>query len=155
MEAVAAHALRRELPRQREFLRQRRLVSMKSGIEAGHLRNVGRCRGDRTDRADVVRLMQRGEWHERLQRRHNLFVDQNGSRVVQPAVHHAMSDTGESGHAADMRDKPAVNGSHRAVMIVRSNRFVARWPPVRIGDLETGRGSGMRSDAIDLSVRER
>ena len=42
MEAVATHARRRDLARQREGLRQRRLAAVEGGIEAGDLRQVRR-----------------------------------------------------------------------------------------------------------------
>jgi hypothetical protein len=57
MEAIAAHALRCEVPWQRKFLRQRRFASMKGSIEASNLWNSGCNSGDCADRSDVVRLM--------------------------------------------------------------------------------------------------
>jgi hypothetical protein len=85
---------------------------------------------------DVVRLMQRGERDESLQRCDDRVVNQNRGRIVQTAVHHAMPNTGKTGHATDMRGKPAMNGSHRALMIVSRNCFVNQFPALRIGDLD-------------------
>jgi len=121
MEALAAHALCCELPRQGEFLNERRFASMKGGIKTSNLWNSGGNSGDCADRSDVVRLMQRRERHERFKRGHDLVVDQNRGRVVQTTVHHAVADTGKAGLTAGMRRKPAMNGGHRAFMIVSGN----------------------------------
>jgi len=127
---------------------------MKSSVEAGHLRNVGSRRGNRTNCSNVMRLMQRRERNERLQRRYDRIVDQDRRRVVKAAMHHAMSDTGKRRQAADMRDKPALNRGHRAVMIVSGDGFVDRRSARRIGDFEARGGTRVRSDAIDLSMSD-
>ena len=56
-----------DLARQRHQLGDRRLAAMKAGVEAGDLRHVGQPLGDRFDRREVVRLMQRRQRNQRSQ----------------------------------------------------------------------------------------
>jgi hypothetical protein len=77
MEAVAPNALRGELARQCEFLRQRRLAAMECGVEAGDLRHLRSNRADCTDRADVMGLVQWGERYQAFEHGHDLAIDQH------------------------------------------------------------------------------
>ena len=68
VEAVAADALRVQLRGQREHLRDLRVAAVERGVEAGHLRQLRRALQQQADRRQVVRLMQRRERNELLQR---------------------------------------------------------------------------------------
>src|SRR3546814_7918293 len=66
------------------------LRAVKGGVEAGDLGNgCGSCR-ESTDACEVVRLVQRGQRHEALERAEPAGVDQHGGGEVGAAVHHAM-----------------------------------------------------------------
>ncbi len=125
---------------------------MKGGVKTGNLRNIRGNSSNCADRGDVVRLMQRRERHERFKRGEDRVVDQNRGRVMQPAVHHAVADTGKGGLTAGMRRKPAMNGGHRTFMIVSCNWLAGQPPALRIGNLDARRHSGFRSNAVDLPV---
>ena len=58
MKTISLQARFAKLTRQRDQLRDRRVTTMKAGIEAGHLRHVGQSLEDRFDGCQVVRLMQ-------------------------------------------------------------------------------------------------
>ena len=58
MEAVAAHALVVEGPRQREGVVDEGVAVMEAGVEAGDLRDSRECRPRRFDAGEVVRLVQ-------------------------------------------------------------------------------------------------
>src|SRR3546814_7051323 len=68
VEAVAAQSLLGEGQRQAVELVACRDRAVKGGVEAGDLRNgCGSCR-ESTDACEVVRLVQRGQRHEALER---------------------------------------------------------------------------------------
>ena len=69
VEAVAPHAALGDRRGQRERLRDRGLVAMERGVEAGDLRQLRRALEQRPDRRQVVRLVQRRERHVFLERR--------------------------------------------------------------------------------------
>jgi hypothetical protein len=75
VEPVAAHPPFCQRARQSEALGERRLRLMKRRIETSNLPHLGCGQGDRADRGNVVRLMQRSERRKRLQCRDNPRVD--------------------------------------------------------------------------------
>ena len=91
VETIALDALGRVLARQREGLRHGGLGAMEGGVEAADLRHVRHQHGDRTHRAQVVRLVQRRERHEGVERAQHGFVQARGRAVVLAAVHDAVA----------------------------------------------------------------
>ena len=148
MEAVAPNALRGELARQCEFLRQGRLAAMKCGVEAGDLRCLGDNRADCTDDGDVMRLMQRGERYQAFEHGHDLAVDQHRLRISRPAMDNPVAHAIKAGLAADMRREPIMDGGYGAGMAVARNRPIGQLFPLRVGDFQMGRGS----NALDLAM---
>src|SRR5690606_12463400 len=68
VEAIAAQAALPELERQGEACRLARLRGVKRRVEAGDLRQIGEAAFQRADGRDVVRLLQRGQRNQLLQR---------------------------------------------------------------------------------------
>ena len=68
MKAVAPHAALGDRGRQREGLRHLGLRAMERGVEAGHLRQLRAQLRDDLDRLEVVRLMQRRQRAQLLER---------------------------------------------------------------------------------------
>ena len=62
----APHALRGDLPRQGKLRGEMGQGGVEAGVEAGYLWQFRANGRDRTDRGEVVRLMQWGQWNERL-----------------------------------------------------------------------------------------
>ena len=155
MEAVAAHPLGGERPRQGELLCERRRAAMKGGVEAGDLRHFGCDGADRADRGDVVRLVQRRQRHQFLDRGEHFVVDQHRLRISEAAMDHAMADPRKGRLAADMGGEPVMNSRHRAVMIVAGDRLLDQPTALRIGDLDSCWRSGCRSKPLDLAMRAR
>ena len=105
VEAVALHAGAADLAGQRHHFGDRRLTAMKARVEAGDLRHTGEPLGDRFDRREIVRLVERSERHQLAQFFQNLRRDDRGTGEVRPAVDDAMADT-EHARAAVGRAKP-------------------------------------------------
>ena len=95
MEAVAPHAARGDLGGQRESLRHLGLRTMEGGVEAGHLRQVRTQLRNDVDGLEVVRLVQRRERVQLLERRDHLRGDQHGLRELHAAVHDPVADRHE------------------------------------------------------------
>ncbi len=91
VEAVAAHALVVERPGQSDPLRDRRLPPMEGRVETGDLRQVRPRGGQGPDRGETLRLVQRRQRNERLQRRHDLRRQPHGRMEVGAAVHDAVA----------------------------------------------------------------
>src|SRR5690242_17900179 len=92
VEAVAPHAFVAQAPWQCEGLRQMALATMKGGIEAGNLRHA-RCGGeDRANGGEVVRLMQRRQWAQRLQCAQHVAIQLYRRIEAHATMHHAVSD---------------------------------------------------------------
>ena len=93
MEAVASHTLVIVPPRQPERLHHVRLRPMECGIETRHLRQMRRVRGDGADRRQVVRLVQRGQRHQRVEFRQHRIIHPHGGSEVHAAMHDAVTDS--------------------------------------------------------------
>ena len=65
---------------------------MKAGVEAGDLRHAGQPLGDRLDRREVVRLMQRRQRHRARAARRGPPASRRRARVTRAAVDDAMAD---------------------------------------------------------------
>ncbi len=92
VEAVAAHAFRMQAFGNRVVVRECAVAAMECGVEAGDLRQVGKARPDRSDRCEIVGLVQRRQGNVALQPGEHRVIDHHGPVVVRAAVHHAMSD---------------------------------------------------------------
>ena len=147
MEPITPHAFVGPPPGQREQLRQRRLVAMERGIEAGVLRQSGRCRRHRTDRRQRVRLMQRRQRHELFQLLEHRGVDAHRGCEIHAAMHHAMADRGDVVFAGVVRRQPVVDQADRAGVVGRRRWFV------RDLRLAADHQSWLATDALHLAVR--
>ena len=116
VEAIAPYALRREFTRQRVLLSDRRLGSVEGGIKAGDLRHFGRDGGDRTDRGDIVRLVQRRKRNKRRKVGHDMVIDQHRLGIAEPAMDDAVADAREARLTAEVSGKPLVDCRDGAVM---------------------------------------
>ena len=92
MKAVAAHAFRVEVLRDRVVIRQRMMRAVEGGVEAGDLRKVGRACAERMDRREVVGLMQRRQRRVALEVREHLVVDHDRLVVSRSAMNDPMAD---------------------------------------------------------------
>src|SRR5579864_4794579 len=72
MEAVSLQSRLAKLSRQRHQARQLWMISMKAGVEAGHLRHIRQTIKDGLNCCEIVRLMQRGKRNEFRQILQNL-----------------------------------------------------------------------------------
>ena len=109
VEAVAADALVVEPARQGEPVGELGMAAVESGIEAGHLRQVGLDRGDRADAGEIVRLMQWRQRTQRLQLGEHSRIDANRRGVVDPAMHHPVADAEQRRPVAEMLAQPAAD----------------------------------------------
>ena len=69
---------------------------MEGRVEACHLRQLRQPLQQEPDGRQVVRLVQRRERHELLERVEHCGVRAHRPRVFHAAVHHPMSDAGEA-----------------------------------------------------------
>ena len=67
------------------------MAAMKGGVETGHLRNLRPQRLDRTNRRQVVRLMQRRQRNQPLQCREQRRVNPHRCGMVDAAMHHPVA----------------------------------------------------------------
>src|SRR5262245_51876009 len=92
VEPVAAHALRVKTLRDRVVVRKCVVATMEGGVETGDLRKIGGTGKNRTDRDEVVRLMQGRERNIALELREHALVDQYRPIELRTAVHNPMAD---------------------------------------------------------------
>ena len=69
------------------------MSAMKGRIETTDLRQTREARSNRTDRCEIVRLVQRCETDKLFQNRENAFIDNDGAVVIGAAMHNAMTDS--------------------------------------------------------------
>ena len=119
---------------------------MEGGVETGDLRQVGPLPRDGTHRREIMRLVQRSERGERVERRQHRVIDAYGRGEPAPAVHDAMAH----GLKAD--------AALQSLQQLPKQRFVGKRcivPPVLqgYGSVGTPYGQGRRdSDLPDLAV---
>src|SRR5215472_11765054 len=92
MKAVAAHPFRIKVLRDGIMIRDCCMIAVKGGVEAGHLRQLGRIRENRSDRREIVRLVQWSERHVALQSSEHLGIYQNRATVIRAAMDDAVAD---------------------------------------------------------------
>ena len=90
VEAVSPDAGIMQCARQGEAAGDVSVAAVEGGIEAGHLRQVRVRRGQRADRSQIVRLVQRGERNQPLQIPHDGLVDQHRRGEAGAAMDDAM-----------------------------------------------------------------
>ncbi len=82
VKAVAANAGLGKLPGEGEGLGNGGLAAMEGGIKTGHLGKLGAYNGDCLYGGQIVRLMQRCQWHQGLELAKQCFVDLNWPDIV-------------------------------------------------------------------------
>ena len=90
VEAVTPDALGMKLVRDRVVIGQRIVIAVKGRIETGDLRQCRKIVQQRSDRREVMRLVQRRQRSVSLQPRHHGVIDQN--RPVHNPARHARRD---------------------------------------------------------------
>ena len=95
MKTVTTHAGVVQLGRDREALRDVGIRAVKRSVEASYLRQVRQHGGSGANRGQVVRLVQRRERDEFLERRQHLCIDAHRLGVVKSAVHDTVADSDE------------------------------------------------------------
>ena len=95
MEAVAAEAGLVKLRRQRESLGDVRVRPVERRVEAGHLRNLGSALEQGGDRREVVKLVQRRQRDELLQRFEDTHVRADRRGKLEAAVDDPVADPDE------------------------------------------------------------
>src|SRR5262245_18451935 len=93
-------------------LRNRRLTTMKTGIEASHLRHVGQTIHRGLDSGEVVRLMKWREWNQFAQVVQHCWSQFGWSFEPCTSVDHAMSNA-ENPRATVFRFQPGSERIHR------------------------------------------
>ena len=91
---------------------------MKTGIEAGDLRQIRQARGENAYRQQVVRLVQRRKRHKALQSGKHCRRYAHRRRIVGAAVDNAMADRGEAS-AARIGAQPIQQKRNRAFVAGR------------------------------------
>ena len=97
MEAVALHALRANLSRQRHQFSDCGMTTVKARVEARDLRHVRQPGGYRVDGGEVVRLVQRRQRDQLAQLRQGLWGDDHRAGEVGSAMNDAMADANDRG----------------------------------------------------------
>src|SRR5262249_750219 len=122
--------------RDRVVVRKRVVATMEGGVEAGDLRKIGRTGKDRTDRGQVVRLVQGCKRNIPLELREHALVDQYWAVVLRTAVHDPMPDGDRfevlrfaQPSAADGERGRHVGYAFRRVGLVDEERLVGCFGP--------------------------
>ena len=110
MEAIAPHASLGDRARQRKRLRDFGLDTVERGIEAGHLVEPRKALQQRTDRCEIVRLVQWSERYVFFQRGEHVHVDPHRLPGFEPAVDHTMADADQS-----LTDELGTEKSHEVI----------------------------------------
>ena len=149
VEAVAADPGLGQRARQGEAGRELRHRVMEAGVETGHLRQVRPGRGDRTDRRQVVRLVQWRERDERGERRQDRLGHQHRAVEPRPAMHHPMAD-GAQRRPSSWRADEAEQGAEQVLV-----RAALREAPVhqRRPRGVVGEEPRRAADPLDLAMR--
>src|SRR5579862_6048118 len=96
MKAVALHLGAADFARQRNQSREDRLAPVKAGIEAGNLWHAGQPFPNSFNCRQIIRLMQRRQWHQTVKiRKHLRGNDRRASEFFAP-MHDAVSYTQHS-----------------------------------------------------------
>ena len=109
VESVALHDARADVARQRHDLGDGGLPPVEAGVEASYLRHAGKLLGDRVDRRQVVRLMERSERNQRSQLLQNRRGEDGGTCKAGTPMDNAMTDA-EHARTAVLGAKPGGQG---------------------------------------------
>ena len=153
MKAVPPHAQIGDCLGQRERLRDRRRAAVEGRVEARHLRHLRQACEQRPDRGKVVRLVERGQRNVFFQRRHDRRIETHRLRVLEAAVHHAVTDARQA-MPGELRAKECDQMFERAFVaefIPFTPRFFAKEFPVP--SLATNRGAVDRPSACPRAIR--
>ena len=118
---VAPHPLRFVAARDRQQLGHARQVMVKSRVETGHLRQVGKAAMKRLGQQDLLRQMLGIERTEPVQLLDHFRRDALRLAVLRPAMHHAMPHRGQR-IAPDAFLDPIHQHAHRRRVIRRRHR---------------------------------
>ena len=150
MEAVAPDADLVKLLRQREPLRDIRIRPMERRVEARDLRELWRALEQRSDRGQIVRLVQRRQRDELLQRLQHTGIHADRRGVLQPAVNDPVTDPDQT-VADELLAEEAPQMLHRLV-VAEFHAFAPRplghCPARHIPGHELRR----RGEALDLAA---
>ena len=89
-----------------------RVATMKTGVEARYLRNIGKLFEDCFDRREIVRLVKRGQRDKLLEFFQDFLIHDHRPFVPWSAMNNTMADT-EHSSSAPLRSQPGsqcVNG---------------------------------------------
>src|SRR5690348_1829193 len=134
MKAIAPNAVFIELIGYREAIRNLRVTAMEGGIEARHLRKVGKSAAQSPDSREVRGLMQGCETCQSLEPNKNLVVDQHRVRKRKPTMHNAMPRSDQPG-SGPVVPQPSCHFRHGGFVIGNSVRLEApldQQPPFGI-----------------------
>ena len=150
VKAVALHAAAADVARERDHLGDVGLSAVEAGVEAGHLRDAWKLRGDRIDGGEIVRLMQWRQRHELPEIGQDLRCHNGRRGVFCAAVHHAVPDT-QHATAAVPRPQPLGQRiqSSSGILDDRIQRMIGKHASGVVLRGEPWRGA----DAFDLSAR--
>jgi hypothetical protein len=92
VKAVSLHTGTADLARQGNHFRDGWLSTVKTRVEACDLWDIWQPVGSRFYRCKIVRLMQRGEWHQAMKFRNDLWCYQRRAGEARAAMHYSMAN---------------------------------------------------------------
>ncbi len=144
-----------QLLREREALGHRRHGAVERGVEAGDLWERRLELAQEADGAEVVRLVQRRERHERLQPRQDRLVDRHRPGEDRPAVHHPVRDARERSLAERAADVLEEEPQRAGVVEVRALRPAPLRDDRAVRGARDEPGRALRSDRLELAADAR
>ena len=96
MKTIATNSLVGKSPRQAKLLRDLRLRAMECRVKAGHLRQVRGPLADRSNRRQIMWLVQRRQRRQIVQLRQHGIVNPHGGDKLDPAMNHPVPDGDEA-----------------------------------------------------------
>lgn len=96
MKPVTLHALGGEHARKRKGSDGHALPGVETGVEAGDLRQMRRVRHNRTNRREIMLLVQRGQRNQCLQFYNEPVIDAHRGSESRATMHNAVPDCHDS-----------------------------------------------------------
>ena len=149
MKAVTPYALGMKLMRYRVVIRNRSMRAVKRRVEAGDLRQVREIGENRTDRRQIVRLMQGREVDEPFQSRHDPVIDQHRPIEFRTAMHDTMSDSDRMN--AKLVPQPLAGYAHGGGNVRHGFNWIGAFGQ-GLAARTTGAQARTAADAIDLAL---